>query len=111
MSEFRGVAQIGAQSIHLTQARVGLDATRLIPTNDGELELQAGFAGIWSSTGGTQVAQAVLPGYLGWRGKVDLGLGFQSDTHGVFSANAFVDGLGASDYESYGISLNYAMQF
>lgn len=103
--------QIGAQSINLTQARVGLDATRFIPTNNGELELQAGFAGIWSSTGGTQVAQAVLPGYLGWRGKVDLGLGFQSDTHGVFSANAFVDGLGASDYESYGISLNYAMQF
>ncbi|WP_106164290.1 HYR domain-containing protein [Tritonibacter scottomollicae] len=102
---------IGAQSITLRQIALGLDASRSLPVVNGVLMLQGGISGIWSSTGGTAVAETVLPGYAGWRGKVDAGLRYESARHGTLTATAFVDGVGASDFESYGLSVEYSLAF
>ncbi|TNJ38581.1 HYR domain-containing protein, partial [Phaeobacter sp. B1627] len=102
---------IGAQSITLRQIALGLDATRSLAVDSGLLMLQAGISGVWSSTSGTAVAETVLPGYAGWRGKIDAGLSYESDGHGTLTATAFVDGLGAADFNSYGLSVGYTLAF
>ncbi|WP_417701660.1 HYR domain-containing protein [Pseudophaeobacter sp.] len=102
---------ISAQTVDLMQVSFGLDAERSIAIQNGALTLRGGISGIWSSTGGTAVAETVLPGYAGWRGKLDAGVSYVSASHGTFTASAFFDGLGASDYQSYGVSVGYALAF
>ena len=102
---------IAAQSIDLKQVAFGFDVAHPVAVKTGDLELSGGVSGIWSSTGGTAVAQTVLPGYAGWRGKLDLGLNYVSPRHGTLSIKAYLDGLGASDYQSYGLSLGYTLRF
>ena len=102
---------IAAQSIDLKQVAFGFDVAHPVAVKSGDLELSGGVSGIWSSTGGTAVAQTVLPGYAGWRGKLDLGLNYVSPRHGTLSIKAYLDGLGASDYQSYGLSLGYTLRF
>ncbi|GAB5433948.1 MAG: hypothetical protein EpisKO_33180 [Epibacterium sp.] len=102
---------IAAQRIDLTQIAFGFDVTQPIAVRTGDLELRGGISGIWSSTSGTAVAETVLPGYAGWRGKLDIGVSHVSHTSGTFTASAFLDGLGASDYESYGLSVGYTLTF
>ncbi|WP_297340437.1 HYR domain-containing protein [Pseudophaeobacter sp.] len=102
---------VSAQTIDLMQIALGLDAERTVAVQSGVLTLRGGVSGIWSSTGGTAVAETVLPGYAGWRGKLDIGLSHVSDSYGTFTASAFLDGLGASDYQSYGVSIGYSLAF
>ncbi|MEP2716472.1 HYR domain-containing protein [Pseudophaeobacter sp.] len=102
---------IGAQSIDLMQVSLGLNLAHQVKSVRGDLELRGGVSGIWSSTGGTTTAQTVLPGYAGWRGKLDLGLTYVLPRHGSLTLNAYLDGLGASDFQSYGLSASYPLAF
>ncbi|NRB19584.1 MAG: autotransporter outer membrane beta-barrel domain-containing protein [Rhodobacteraceae bacterium] len=99
------------QKVELMQMALGLDATQPVPLKGGDLELRAGVSGIWSNTGGTEVAESILPGYSGWRGKVNLGLNYVSNTSGTFTLSTYLDGLGAQSYESYGLQLDYSLAF
>ncbi|PCJ05380.1 MAG: transporter, partial [Rhodobacteraceae bacterium] len=99
------------QKVELMQIAVGLDVAQPVPLKTGDLELRAGVSGIWSNTGGTEVAGSVLPGYAGWRSKVNLGLNYASDSYGTFTVSTFLDGLGAKGYESYGLNLGYSLAF
>ncbi|NRB20094.1 MAG: HYR domain-containing protein [Rhodobacteraceae bacterium] len=99
------------QKVELMQIAFGLDATQPVSLKTGDLELRAGVSGIWSNTGGTEVAGSVLPGYAGWRSKVNLGLNYVSNNSGTFTVSAFLDGLGAKGYESYGLNLGYSLAF
>ncbi|WIY25974.1 autotransporter outer membrane beta-barrel domain-containing protein [Parasedimentitalea psychrophila] len=102
---------VPTQKVELMQMALGLDATQPVPLKGGDLELRAGVSGIWSNTGGTEVAESILPGYSGWRGKVNLGLNYVSNTSGTFALSAYLDGLGAQSYESYGLQLDYSLAF
>ncbi|PCJ04130.1 MAG: transporter [Rhodobacteraceae bacterium] len=99
------------QKVELMQIAVGLDVAQHVPLQGGDLELRAGVSGIWSNTGGTEVAGSVLPGYAGWRSKVNIGLNYASDSYGTFTVSTFLDGLGAKGYESYGLNLGYSLAF
>ncbi|WIY24372.1 hypothetical protein [Parasedimentitalea psychrophila] len=99
------------QKIELMQIAVGLDVAQPVLLKSGDLELRAGISGIWSNTGGTEVAGTVLPGYAGWRSKVNLGLNYVSNNSGTFTVSTFLDGLGAEGYESSGLNLGYSLAF
>ncbi len=102
---------VSMQKVELMQIAFGLDVAHPVPLKGGDLELRAGISGIWSNTGGTEVAASVLPGYAGWRSKVNLGLNYASDNYGTFTVSTFLDGLGAKGYESYGLNLGYSLAF
>ncbi|WP_441866182.1 HYR domain-containing protein [Phaeovulum sp. W22_SRMD_FR3] len=105
---------IPGQTITLRQIALGVDLAEHLSFDGGEMDLVAGVSGIGSSTsgtGGTGVASSVVPGYEGWRARVKLGVTYASKANGTFSAAAYVDGLGAADYDSYGLNLGYTLDF
>jgi hypothetical protein len=102
---------ISEQSVTLQQIAFGLDASRLVPLQNAELEWSGGLAGAWSSTSGTEVAETVIPSYEDWRAKLTTGLDYRHDTRGSVSVSAFFDGLGANGYESYGLNIGYRLDF
>ena len=88
-----------------------MDFSKMLPVRSGELELWGGVSGIWSHTSGSGYASTLTPDYEGGRGRIELGINHQISIGRNFTAATYFDGIGASDYESYGLSLGYAMQF
>ena len=102
---------IPRQSVALRQMTLGVDATERLSFAGGEMELSAGIAGIGSQTSGTGAADSVVPRYEGWRGRMNFGLTYVSSAGGTFRASAYLDGLGVTDYDSYGLGLGYTLDF
>ncbi|QIK42569.1 PKD domain-containing protein [Pontivivens nitratireducens] len=102
---------IPEQGITLGQIEVGMDFSVMVPVNTEELELWGGVSGIWSHTSGSGYASTVTPDYDGGRARVELGINHQISMDQSFTAGTYYDGIGVSDYESYGLSLGYQMQF
>ena len=102
---------IPEQGITLGQIEVGMDFSVMMPVNTEELELWGGVSGIWSHTSGSGYASTVTPDYEGGRARVELGINHQISIDQSFTAGTYYDGIGAGDYESYGLSLGYQMQF
>ncbi|KAA8605740.1 Ig-like domain-containing protein, partial [Salipiger aestuarii] len=102
---------IPEQGIALGQIEIGMDFSTMMPVSTGELELLSGFSGIWSHTNGSGFASTVTPDYEGGRARVELGINYQIYARQSFTATTYYDGIGASSFESYGLSLDYEMQF
>ncbi|MDF1872516.1 Ig-like domain-containing protein, partial [Vannielia sp.] len=102
---------IPEQGIWLGQIEVGMDFSTMMPAITGDLELWGGVSGIWSHIGGSGFASTISPDYEGGRARVELGINHQSSAGYNFTAATYYDGIGVSDYESYGLSLGYKMQF
>ena len=83
----------------------------MMPARQGDIELWGGISGIWSSTGGSGFARSVSPDYEGGRASVKLGLNHTLPGNQRLSISSFYDGIGANDYESYGLSVGYEMAF
>ncbi|MDF3414656.1 hypothetical protein HKX54_09345 [Sulfitobacter sp. M57] len=102
---------IAEQGITLGQIELGMDFSKMINVASGDLELWGGASAIWSHTSGSGYAATVSPSYEGGRGRVELGVNYEiSATQQVTAATHF-DGIGAKNYESYGMSLGYGLQF
>lgn len=74
--------------------------------NTGALELTGGLSGIYSASDGA----AAAPEFENWRGRTHLGLSHTMENGANLSATTFYDGLG-TDYESYGASLGFNVEF
>ncbi|WP_157779886.1 Ig-like domain-containing protein [Celeribacter ethanolicus] len=103
--------RIPKQGISLGQIEFGLDFKREIPVATGELELWGGVSGIWSHSEGDGFASTVSPDYDGGRARIELGVNRMLSSTRQFNAATFYDGIGASGFESFGVSLGYEMQF
>ena len=88
-----------------------LDFEQPIATDTGALTLTGGITGIWSKTSGTGYASTVVSNYDGGHARVDLGLSYQTPAGSRISGGVFVDGIGSSGFDSYGIDLNFGIEF
>lgn len=95
---------ISSQKVSLTQLTAGLDFSVPIAVQTGAFALNGGLSGIYSSTSGGDAD------YEGMRGRAELGFDYDFAKNGVFSASTFYDGIG-SDYEGYGASLTFILEF
>ena len=95
---------IPEQTIALSQLTLGMDFNMPIDVELGELNLVGGVSGIHSSTKGGDAD------YEGMRGRTELGFQRTFANGGNLGAKAFYDGIG-SDYEGYGVSLDFKLQF
>lgn len=82
---------------------------RPIPSRD--LVLNWGLSGIWSDTSGDEASASVIGGNDGWRGRVDAGLSYSNGDGLTAGVNAFVDGLGERNLETYGLNATLNFQF
>lgn len=105
----RSGGRVSSQTIEQTEVALGLDFEKPIPSRD--LVLSWGLSGIWSDTNGNAAVSSVVGNHDGWRGRVDAGLNYSNGSGLNAGLNAFVDGLGENDLESYGLSLTVSYQF
>ena len=94
---------IASQSITLSELSAGIDFSMPIEVASGEMSLTGGVSGIWSQTSstGSEVAQADDSG----RARVDLGLSRTTESGLNMRFTGYYDGIGAQDYEAYGLDL------
>jgi ubiquitin len=102
---------IGAQCIEVNSVAAGLNFAQPVYLSNGELILNGGISGIWSSSKGTGLASSVAPTTDGLRAQITFGATHARPNGVTFNAQTFYDGIGQSNYESYGLSLGAEMQF
>ena len=106
-----GGATIGAQRVEITEVAAGLDFAYPVSLPSGELMMTGGISGIWSDSGGTGFGSTALPTFDGGRARVAFGASQTLRNGTVFDVETFYDGIGASNYESFGLSLGVEAQF
>lgn len=99
--------RIAAQDVWLTDISYGFDFT--MPYR--EVELFGGVSGILSDIGGDGAAEALAQTYDGMRAAVRLGFSHTFDAGARLRAETFYDGIGASDYENYGLDVMLSFDF
>ncbi len=102
---------IPKQGIELGQIELGVDFNRMLSVNNGSLELFGSVSGIWSNTSGSGFASTITPDYEGGRARIELGLDRKLSGYQRIRVAAYYDGIGASGFESFGLSLGYEVQF
>ncbi len=102
---------IAKQGIALGQIEIGIDFRHNLAVRDGELEIWGGTSGIWSHVSGSGFASTVTPNFEGSRARIELGLNRSLSVNKSFSLTSHYDGIGAGDYESYGVSIGFETQF
>jgi hypothetical protein len=102
---------IPEQRVGLAQAALGLDFEHDVPLTNADLRINGGVSAIWSHGEGTGAASTLDLSSEGWRGRLDLGLSYAFDGGSNLALTGFYDGIGASDYESFGVGLAYSIAF
>ena len=97
---------IPGQTVSLTQVTAGMNFATDLEVASGSLELVGGLSGIYSASAGA----AASPKFEHWRGRTHLGLNYGMATGGKLRVSTFYDGIG-TNYESYGASLGFDMEF
>jgi hypothetical protein len=90
---------------------VGMEFSRLIPVRTGEIELWGGVSGIWSHTSGSGFASALEPDYEGGRARIESGINYAISSNQNFTAGIYYDGIGARDFEAFGVGLYYELDY
>lgn len=104
-------ALIPSQEVEQTEVALSLDFEMPVASTSSDLVLTWGVSGIWSDTNGTGTSPAIVGVNDGWRGRVDAGLNFSGPNGLTANANVFLDGLGDSGLESYGLSATVNLSF
>ena len=102
---------VAGQSIRLSTLSLGLDFSHPLPVQTGALTLIGGVSGVWSDTSGSGTAAGIVPGGDTTRGRIELGLDYQLHSNKRLALGTFYDGIGASDYDSYGMSFSLDTKF
>lgn len=104
---------VPAQSVELGQAEFAVDFSHDVAVKDphASLELTGGIAAIGSSTNGTGHADLIVPEYEGGRAKLKMGVNYTLQNGGTLALDTFYDGIGTSDYESYGLQVGFNLAF
>ncbi|WP_417270826.1 Ig-like domain-containing protein, partial [Celeribacter sp.] len=102
---------IPEQGIEVSDVEMGIDFQTPLYLERGTLILNGGLSGIWSETKGSGFASSVASAYEGGRGRTHLGAVYAIDENVNISTSAFYDGIGQSDYKSWGIEFSIDMKF
>lgn len=105
--------RIPKQTVELGQIEAGLAFVAPMPlyTGEGEMTLTGGVKAIGSFVNGSGHAASVSPDYEGGRARIDLGMMHRMVNGGQFQIQSYYDGIGASGYDSYGVSFRLEYQF
>ncbi|MGJ8617961.1 MAG: hypothetical protein ACSHWS_14060 [Sulfitobacter sp.] len=101
---------LAEESVRLGHVAIGADFEMPVNVSYGTLKIKGGLSGIWAETNRT-IASPVQSSFEGGRAKANLGFDYEFDNGGLLRADAFYDGLGASDYRSYGMGISYGVTF
>jgi hypothetical protein len=99
--------QIGAQTVTVNDVAFGLDFATPVSLASDEMTVTGGLSGIWSETTST----GATPASDGVRMRVHTGVSHAMDNGVTLSAAGFYDGIGADDYEGWGVSVGLEMTF
>ena len=99
--------RVGSQTVGLEQAKAGIDFRLPLPADKGDLALTGGVAGAYSATDGGR-ADA---GFAGGRARVDLGFDYRLDDAVSIELKGHYDGIGKSNYRSYGLNSSLKIRF
>lgn len=107
---------IAQQSIELGQVSLGLDVSKPVMLGNQIWTLRGGLVGVYTSTFGTgvQAAKAAGNGSLPHdrgRARVHVGALRTLRNGGEMNVSLFYDGLGAVDYEAYGVDVGLKINF
>lgn len=102
---------IPSQTVSLGQGEFGLDFVTPIKSASGKMSLSGGVSGIYTHSSGTGVASTVVPSFNGGRAKVKLGVDYLGDNGQSIGLNAYYDGIGAKNYETFGFRANFGLKF
>ena len=101
------------QMIEMGQIKFGMgfETPVFIAEGNGSSLLTGNISGIGTYTKGTNNAAIVVPSYHGYRARIDLGLTHEMDGGARISITSFYDGIGVTDYESYGANISFEFKF
>ena len=101
--------QVGGQTVSLGQAKFGVDFRLPLHVEQGNLALTGGAAGVFSSTD----SGAAGAGVEAVRARLGLGLGldYRLDDTYSFEVKGNYDGIGARDYQSFGLRGDLKIRF
>ncbi|WP_083098510.1 beta strand repeat-containing protein, partial [Pseudophaeobacter leonis] len=104
---------IPSQGIAWGQLKAGLDFEKPIAMRrgNGELLLTGGLSAIGSSSRYSGSAVSTLSDVQGGRARAEIGLSYAFGDMGVFQVETFYDGIGMSNYESYGLQFGLDLAF
>ena len=104
---------IPEQGIELFEGAFGLEINHSVPLASASknLDLTAGLTAIYSSTSGFGNPSTVAASTDGGRARVDFGLHYNTGKGTQFSVDSYLDGVGASDFEGYGLKLGFNVNF
>lgn len=102
---------IPGQKLESRQIELGLDVSRPFEGAKNTWILGAGMSALASRTTGTGAIGDLVHRQDGPRGRIDLSASTQVASGALLDFSLFYDGLGQADFESYGASLDYSLQF
>ncbi|WP_139103077.1 Ig-like domain-containing protein [Pararhodobacter sp. CCB-MM2] len=102
---------IGAQDIALSRVELGLDARWPILLGQSAWTMESGITALHTRSSGSGLALANSAAVDGTRARIDLGLRHVTRSGGEFSMSGYYDGIGQSNYEGYGMEIEYRRSF
>ena len=102
---------VAEQSVIVEDVALGLDFSQVFVMDAGTLVLSGGLSAISSTTEGKGFASTIIPGFEGERARIHFGTSYTMDDGTTVSAAANYDGVGADDYQSYGLQIDLIKKF
>ncbi len=104
---------IPSQGIGWGQVEIGLDFETPIAMRrgNGELLLFGGFSAIGTHLRRSGNAVSATSEAEGGRARAELGVSYRFADQGIFQVETFYDGIGRSNYESYGLQIGLDLTF
>ena len=98
--------RIPGQKVSTGQLELGSNLRMPVAMNHGAMTLTGGLGVIWSNTKGQHITSDTQG-----RGRGEIGFSYDLNENVQIDFESFYDGIGTSDYESYGLSLRAEMKF
>ena len=97
---------VPGQTVNISQLELGSNMEIPVAVRTGSMILTGGLGVIWSNTEGDHIRSDARG-----RGRGEFGFSYDLDDNLQIGFDSFYDGIGASGYESYGLSLTAQMKF
>ena len=98
--------RVPGQKVSTGQLELGSNLRMPVAMNHGAMTLTGGLGVIWSNTKGQHITSDTQG-----RGRGEIGFSYDLNENVQIDFESFYDGIGTSDYESYGLSLRAEMKF
>lgn len=103
---------LSGQGIRLGQVKMGLGFRHTLgQMNGGPFVLSGGGALTGTSTRRHGSGPLTMPHHHNKRGRLDLGVRYRTQAGGAVAINSFIDGLGASVPQNYGVKAAFGIRF